>query len=171
VCVNKREPTSIFFNNQQTSPLFLASFELAPVVGQIACARMLLNIQDVMRVSMPLSDAHTHTAVHYSSDSRPRSAVRGRRPPPNRDASFYVGSLPSRIRGDVTDITLGTESEAFEMDVSKDVLPLPTSPPGVDNHSSYDGVYEPLAVAHPIEPLRPDRSGDDTLNSTTEPEP
>jgi len=137
---------------------------------------MLLNIQDVMRISIPLGDPHTHTAVHYSSDSRPRSAVHVRRPPPNRgtSTSFYVGSLPSKIRGDVTEGSLGTESEAFEMDISKDLLsglPLPTSLPGVDNHPSYDGVYEPLAVAHPIEPLRPDKSGDDTLNSTTEPEP
>jgi hypothetical protein len=118
--------------SQQTSDLFLMSFEIAPIVGQIACARMLLNIQDVMRISLP--DPHTPTTPYHSYESRRRSM---RQCAPQR-ASFYMAPLPLRDHRNVTTSSLGTE--AIELGSSKELAKpeLPASPPGVQFDRAHD---------------------------------
>lgn len=113
------------------------SFEIAPVVGQVACARMLLNIQDVMRITLPDPDPYPHSSEHYSMETRRSSAV----PRTPRRTSFPMSPPSFRQRhGVVTDTSLDTVGT--ETDISN-AFPDLTSGRSKVHYLNPDGTYEP----------------------------
>lgn len=121
----------ILFAFQPRNVLFMASFEIAPIVAQVCAAHILLNIHDVTGLS-------SNDSTQQSVDDLPTTVPWDR----NRHAlSFQMGPLQSRKPRDNHDVL------DFDMDGADTQPVIEFAPPSMRKiHLSWDGTDEPSST-------------------------